>query len=102
MVAILVKAVLCAVASGIAYFGWFLATVNSPPKQRPQHSAPLDFAVYLAAGTASSVLSDFWLWHRGAGQSLAEHAVPILNLAVLFMVVNQIRRLRHSALELTA
>jgi hypothetical protein len=37
MVAIVLQAVLCAVTTGILYFGWFLATVNRPPKQ--QHSA---------------------------------------------------------------
>lgn len=102
MIALIAKAVLCAVVSGVIFFGWFLATVNSPPKRRPAHSAPVDFAVYLTAGTASSVLSDACLWHRGLGLSLAEHALPIANLALLFMVMNQIRRIRHGALELTA
>ncbi|MEM1229390.1 MAG: hypothetical protein AAGI15_02550, partial [Pseudomonadota bacterium] len=101
-IAILLKAILSAVVGGVIFFGWFLATVNSPPRHRPAHGPWQDFAVYLLAGVLSSTAADGLFWHQGVPRHLIEHAVPIANLALVFTVRNQIRRMRSASQELMA
>ncbi len=102
LTAVLLKAVLSAVVGGMIFFGWFLATVNSPPRHRPAHRPWQDFSVYVIAGLLSSTVTDWLWWRQGMASHLITHAVPIVNLALVFTVRNQIRRMRSASQELMA